>query len=47
VGRARLRWLEDEENDLQELKVKKWRQESNNTEEWTSALKEAKVLEEL
>jgi hypothetical protein len=25
-------WLEDEENDLQELKVKRWRQEASNRE---------------
>jgi hypothetical protein len=27
MGRPRLRWLEDVENDLPELKVSRWRQE--------------------
>jgi hypothetical protein len=34
VERRRLRWLEDEENDIRELKVKRWRQKANNREEW-------------
>jgi hypothetical protein len=29
----RLRWLEDEEDDLRDLKVKRWRQKANNREE--------------
>jgi hypothetical protein len=44
VGRSRMRWLEDAENDLQELKMKRLNQKTNNKEEWTSAVKEAKVL---
>jgi hypothetical protein len=43
VGRPRLRWLGDAENDLRELKVNKWRQKANNKEEWTSVIKETEV----
>jgi hypothetical protein len=38
------RWLEDVENDLQELKVKIWRQKANNTKEYVCDLKETGVL---
>jgi hypothetical protein len=34
VGEPRLRWLEDVENDLSEMKTKE--QEANNSEEWGS-----------
>jgi hypothetical protein len=34
----RLRWLEDVENDVQELKVKRWRQKAIDTEEWPSVV---------
>jgi hypothetical protein len=37
VGRPRMRWLEDVENDLCDEKA-------NKTEEWTSSVKEAEVL---
>jgi hypothetical protein len=40
VERPRLRWLEDVENDVSELKVTRWKEKANNKEEWTSALKE-------
>jgi hypothetical protein len=39
----RLKWLQDAENDLRELKVKRLKQEKNK-EEWDSAAKEAKIL---
>jgi hypothetical protein len=29
-----MRWLENAENDLRELKMKKWRQMLSNEEEW-------------
>jgi hypothetical protein len=38
VGKFRQRWLEDIENDLQELKVK-WRQRANGKEERAPAVK--------
>jgi hypothetical protein len=33
MGRLRMRWLEDGENNLRELKGKRSRQKANNTEE--------------
>jgi hypothetical protein len=36
--------MEDVENDLRELKVKRWRQKTNNRDEWESVLKRAKIL---
>jgi hypothetical protein len=43
VGRHRLRWLEDADNDLCELKVRRWSRKPNNREESASALKKAKI----
>jgi hypothetical protein len=40
VGTPILRWLEAEENDLRELKLKRWRQKANNKEQRVSAAKE-------
>jgi hypothetical protein len=37
--KLRQRWLEDGENDLRELKVKRWIHKPNIREEWTSVLK--------
>jgi hypothetical protein len=31
-------------DDLPQLRVKRWRQQANNTEEWVSDVKKAKVL---
>jgi hypothetical protein len=46
VGRPRLRWLDDVENDLRVMKVKRWRIKAQNREEWASVIKEAKVLKD-
>jgi hypothetical protein len=46
-GRPRLRWLEDMEKDLWEMKVKKWQQKSVNRESWASVIKGAKAVREL
>jgi len=35
----RQRWLEDGENDLRELKVKRWAHKPNIREEWAFVLK--------
>jgi hypothetical protein len=32
------------ENDLRVMKIKRWRKKAQNTEEWASVIKEAKVL---
>jgi hypothetical protein len=42
--RPRLRWLEDVEKVLWEMKVKKWRQKPVDREDWSSANKEAKAV---
>jgi hypothetical protein len=44
VGRHTLRWIEDVENDLREMYLKRGGKEANNREEWTSVVREAKVL---
>jgi hypothetical protein len=44
MARPRLRWLEDAEMDLREMKVKRWRHKTVDREEWASAIKEAKAL---
>jgi hypothetical protein len=37
-------WLEDAENDLGELEMKRWKQKEINRKESASVIKEAKVL---
>jgi hypothetical protein len=39
-----LRWLEDVEKDLQEMKVRRWREKAVGREEWASVIKEPKAL---
>jgi transcription termination factor 2 len=41
-GRPRLRWINDVEDDLRELGVKRWRTKALEREEWASIVKEAK-----
>jgi hypothetical protein len=43
-GRPRLRWLEDAEKGLWEMKVKRRRQKAVDKEEWASVMKEVKAL---
>jgi hypothetical protein len=42
-GRPRLRWINDVEDDLRKLWVKRWRTKALNREEWASIIMEAKV----
>ena len=42
-GRLRLRWIDDVEDDLRKLGVKRWRAKALDREEWASILREAKV----
>jgi hypothetical protein len=44
VGRPKLRWLDDVENNLRVMKIKRWRKKAQNREEWASVIKEANVL---
>jgi len=43
-GRPRLRWLEDTEKDLREMKVKRWRQNAVGRKEWASVITETKAV---
>jgi hypothetical protein len=40
-----MRWLEDVEKDLWEMKVKRWRQKAANRAEWASVIKKARFSE--
>jgi hypothetical protein len=42
-GRLRLRWLNDVEDDLRMLGVKRWRRKALEREEWAFVIKEAKL----
>jgi hypothetical protein len=42
-GRPRLRWINDVEDDLRKLGVKRWRMKVLKREEWASIIKEAKA----
>jgi hypothetical protein len=44
MGRPRLRWLEDVQKDLQEMKAKSWWQKAMDKEEGVSVIKLAKAL---
>ena len=43
-GRPRVRWLEDVEKDVREMKVRRLRQKTVDGEEWASIMKEAKAV---
>jgi len=42
-GRPRLRWINDVEEDLRKLGVKRWRTRALDREEWASIISEAKA----
>jgi len=42
-GRPRFRWINDVEDDLRELGVKRWRKKALEIEEWPSIIKEVKA----
>ena len=42
-GRHRLRWIDDVEDDLRKLGVKRWRAKALDREEWASIIREAKA----
>jgi hypothetical protein len=43
VRRPRLRWINDVEDDLRKLGVKRWRRKALDREEWASIIREAKA----
>ena len=42
-GRPRHRWIDDVEDDLRKLGVKRWRMEALDSKEWASIIREAKA----
>jgi hypothetical protein len=42
-GRPRLRWMDDVEDDLRKLGVKRWRAKALDRQEWASIIREAKA----
>ena len=42
-GQPRLRWIDDVEDDLRKLGVKRWRMKALDREEWASIIREAKA----
>jgi hypothetical protein len=42
-GRHRLRWIDDVEDDLRKLGIKRWRMKALHREEWASIIGEAKA----
>ena len=47
MGRSRLRWLEDEQNDLYEVNVKTRQQKTSDNQEQTYIIKKARVFREV
>ena len=42
-GRPRLRWIDNVEDDLRKLGIKRWRTKALDREEWASIIREAKA----
>jgi hypothetical protein len=42
-GRPRLRWIDDVEDDLRNMGIKRWRIKALDRVEWASIIKEAKA----
>jgi hypothetical protein len=38
INKTKVRWLEDVENDVREMKVKRWRQRAVDREDWPSVI---------
>jgi hypothetical protein len=43
IGRPRLRWLDDDVNDLRNMGVRQWRKKAEDGQEWAGVVREAKV----
>jgi hypothetical protein len=42
-GRPRMRWLDDAESDVKEMKAKGWKEKMRNREQWRLVVEEAKA----
>jgi hypothetical protein len=45
VGRPRMRWLDDVEEDLRMMTIVGWRGKARRRDEWRPVLREVKVLQ--
>jgi hypothetical protein len=45
VGRPKMRWFDDVEEDLRMMRISGWRGEARRRDEWKSVLREVKVIQ--
>jgi hypothetical protein len=45
VGRPKMQWLDDVEEDLRKMRSSGWRGKAQTRDEWKSVLREVKVLQ--
>jgi hypothetical protein len=45
VGRPKMRWLDNVEEDLRKMKISGWRGKALRKDEWKSVMREVKVLQ--
>jgi hypothetical protein len=45
VGRPKMRWLDDVEEDLRTMRISGWRGKARSRDDWKSVLREVKVLQ--
>jgi hypothetical protein len=45
--RPKVRWLDDVQEDLREMRIEGWRRKAQDTDQWRRIAQEAKVHEEL
>jgi hypothetical protein len=45
VGRPKMRWLDDVEEDLRKMRISGWRGKTRRRNEWKSVFREVKVLQ--
>jgi hypothetical protein len=43
IGRQKLRWLDDAEDDIKALGIRRWKIKAQDRNEWTAIKREAKV----
>jgi hypothetical protein len=45
VGRPKMRWLDDVEEDLRMMRISGWRGKARRRDKWKSVLREVRVLQ--